>query len=303
VTPPARFLLTFDVELLWGVFFEAAWRRRARREFGEVREVFPEILEILRRHDVRATFAFVGHLFLDACAADDAGRLHPDMPRADHAFFEGDWYRFDPGTELRTDPLWYGRDLVEMVRAARPGHEIGCHGFSHALLDTDRELARAEMAAAAAAAKELGITPVSFVYPRNVVGYVDELRGAGFTHFRDAGDGSRALVLVRRLLGAAPSVGRPRERDGVVEVPAGIPILPCFGLRRLVPLGRRMAEVRKGLARAAETGGCFHLWTHPHNFVAGRERMLRGLDGALSLVAAARERGEIEVVTMGEVRP
>jgi hypothetical protein len=298
-----EFLLTFDVELIWGLFFEDRWRERALRRYGDVREVFREILGILARRDVRATFAFVGHLFLESCERTD-GVAHPDMPRPEHDLFEGDWYRFDPATDRTRDPLWYGADLVRAVAEATPAHEIGCHGFSHAFLDAGREVARAEMAAARAAAAAMGVTARSFVYPRNVVAFTDELGGAGFTHYREAGGGgSRARSFLRRLAGAAPPVGRPRRVSGVVEVPAGIPILPGYGVRRLVPLASRLREVQKGLALAARTGGCFHLWTHPHNFVEGRGRMLSYLDRALALVAGARDRGEVRVVTMGEVEP
>jgi peptidoglycan/xylan/chitin deacetylase (PgdA/CDA1 family) len=301
VSGQGTFLLTFDVELAWGLFFDRAWRERALRLYGAVREVFPEILETLRRHDVRATFAFVGHLFLDCCARVD-GRAHPEMPRPDHAFFDGDWYDFDPGTDVERDPLWYGRDLVEAVRTAEPRHEIGAHGFSHAFLDGSRELARAEMGAAGAAAREVGVEPRSFVYPRNLVGYVEELKPAGYSCFR-AGSPRRRPVrtFLRRLVGAAPPVGHPRRLAGVTEVPTSIPMLPAYGVRSLVSLRSRVAEVRKGLARARDRSGVFHLWAHPHNFVEGRRKMLRYLDRSLALVAACRERGEIEVRTMGEV--
>jgi peptidoglycan/xylan/chitin deacetylase (PgdA/CDA1 family) len=302
VTGQGTFLLTFDVELAWGLFFDAAWRERALREYGAVREVFPAILALLERWDVRATFAFVGHLFLDRCERVD-GRVHPEMPRPDHDCFPGDWYAFDPGTDLTRDPLWYGRDLVTAVREAEPAHEIGAHGFSHAFLDGGRDLARSEMAAAAAAAREVGVEPRSFVYPRNLVGHVEELSPAGYTCYRAAGNARRKPVrgFLRRLVGAAPPVGHPRRVAGVTEVPTSIPMLPAYGVRRLVPLRSRVAEVRKGLRRARDGGAVFHLWTHPHNFVEGRGQMLAYLEAAMSEVAAFRERGEVVVRSMGEV--
>jgi peptidoglycan/xylan/chitin deacetylase (PgdA/CDA1 family) len=301
VSAPGRFLLTFDVELLWGLFFDPRWRRRAERRHGPIREVFAEILGVLRRRDVRATFAFVGHLFLDRCERVE-GRTHPEMPRPSTSPLPGDWYAFDPGTDRETDPLWYGRDLVEAVRAASPAHEIGAHGFSHAFLDSDRELARAEMRAARDAGAALGLELRSFVYPRNLVGFPEELPGAGFTHFREAwSSGPRIRSFLRRLRGAAPTVGRPRRVGDVVEVPAGIPILPAMGIRRIVPTASRLRELSRGLDRARDGRACLHLWAHPHNFVEGRSRMIRWLDRALVEVAARRQAGEIDVVTMGEV--
>ena len=303
MSAPGTFLLTFDVELAWGLFFDRRWRERALAKYGAVREVLPEVLGILERHDVRATFAFVGHLFLDRCERV-AGVAHPEMPRPENLWFDGDWYDFDPTTDAETDPLWYGPDLVAAVRAARPEHAIGLHGFSHAFLDRSREVARAEMAAAKAAARSAGVEARSFVYPRNLVGFTDELVPAGLSRYRAAGNGttrSRAGNLLRRLLGAAPPVGRPRVVDGAVEVPTSLPILPAMGARALFPMAARLREVRRGLERARDGAACYHLWTHPHNFVEGRSQMLSYLDRALALVAAFRERGEVVVLTMGEV--
>jgi peptidoglycan/xylan/chitin deacetylase (PgdA/CDA1 family) len=303
MSAPGTFLLTFDVELLWGLFFDRRWRERATKKYGAVREVFPEILALLSRHDVRATFAFVGHLFLESCEHVD-GRAHPDMPRPTTCPFPGDWYDFDPGTDLKTDPLWYGRDLVKAVHSARPEHEFGGHGFSHAFLDDRPELARAEMRACRAAAEEIGVTLRSFVYPQDRVANESELAPAGFTCFRSAGvRRGRLRALLDRIRGAAPPVGRPVLRDGVVEVPTSATIPPAMGIRRLISMSSRLAEVRKGLTAARDEGAVFHLFTHPHNFVEHRSFMLQTLDRALAEVAAFRERGEIRVLTMGEVRP
>jgi peptidoglycan/xylan/chitin deacetylase (PgdA/CDA1 family) len=292
------------VELLWGVFFDARWRRRARRRWGPIREVFAEILAVLDRHGIPATFAFTGHLFLDRCERDAEGRTHPGMPRPRHRGVPGDWYAFDPGTDVATDPLWYGPDLVAAVRGAGVAHEIGCHGFSHAFLDGGRELARAEIAAAAAAARDAGIEARSFVYPQNRVAFPEELAPAGFTHYRERVPvASRALTLLLRALGDTPRVGRPARVGDVVVVPGGIPVLLATGVRRLATMKTRLAEVRAGLERAAAERAVFHLWTHPHNFIEGRRRMFEWLDGAMGLVARARDAGEVDVLTMAEVEP
>ncbi len=303
MSAPGTFLLTFDVELLWGLFFDPKWRRRAEEKYGAVREVFPEILGILSRHDVRATFAFVGHLFLDGCERVN-GRAHPDLPRPALEVAGGDWYSFDPGTDAATDPLWYAPDLVKAVLAAKPDHEVGGHGFSHAFLDGPAELARAEMRACAVAARGVNVEIRSFVYPRDIVAHPEELAGAGFTCYRAAGTATgRVRAFLRRILGATPPVGRPRRHGDVIEVPTSATIPPAMGVRRLIPLASRLAEVEKGLAAARDQAACFHLFTHPHNFVEGRARMLETLDRAMAKVAAYRDRGEIKVKTMREVRP
>ena len=126
MSAPGTFLLTFDVELLWGLFFDARWRRRARNRYGEVREVFPELLAILARHDIPATFAFVGHLFLAECRPVD-GVAHPEMPRPKERVDGGDWYSLDPYQRVP--------DCAE-VQAGTEIHEVEGHEFVHRC-DTD----------------------------------------------------------------------------------------------------------------------------------------------------------------------
>ena len=98
-------------------------------------------------------------------------------------------------------------------------------------------------------------------------------------------------------------MGLPKSVGSTVEVPTSATIPPAIGIRRLIPLASRLAEVEKGLARARDQSACFHLFTHPHNFVEQSRVMLEYLDRAMAKVAAYRDRGEIRVRTMGEVSP
>jgi hypothetical protein len=63
-----------------------------------------------RRWERIATWAIVGHLFLDHCEKED-GIPHKDMPR-----FTDGWYSCDPCTGIHKDPLYYGRDIIEKIR-------------------------------------------------------------------------------------------------------------------------------------------------------------------------------------------
>ena len=49
----------------------------------------------------------MGHLFLDHCEKED-GIPHKNMPR-----FKEDWYSCDPCSDIKRDPLFYGRKKVE----------------------------------------------------------------------------------------------------------------------------------------------------------------------------------------------
>jgi len=303
------FTLSVDVEGLWGLFFVQAYLDDLRTaEAG--RRALPRLGAMLAERDLAATFAFVGHLLLDRCGPWE-GLPHEHLPRPSYGWFEGDWYAHDPGTNEHAAPLWYARR--QALALDEMGHEIGAHGFSHAILDewsVTREIADVEMREAQRAAAGAGLPKLaSFVFPQNVVGHVDALAGGGFQCYRE-GDGGRpgrpgppggmgrALRLLKHCMAAPPPVGLPRIRqDGVVAIPSSLPFLGRDGLRRIVSRRARVARIEKGLERAARDDAVLHLWTHPHQFES--EDSFDDLAAVLECVAGWRDRGEIEVLTMG----
>ena len=305
------FTLSVDVEGLWGLFFVRSYVKDQRAAKAG-RRALPRIVEVLGERRMRATFAFVGHLLLDRCGPW-TGRPHPDAPRPSYAWYPRDWYGDDPGGDEVSHPLWYARSQALAVAAA--GHEVGAHGFAHAILDptcvgadvADHEFREAQRAAASA-----GLRPLrSFVFPQNVVGHADRLAPAGFACYRESDGGrgaragppggiGRARKLAEHALAAAPFVGKAERRaDGVVAVPSSFPLLGREGVRKAVTRKARVARVAKGLDLAARQGALLHVWTHPHAFAD--EAAFADLAAVLDAVAARRDKGDIEVLTMGEV--
>lgn len=307
------FTFSVDVEGLWGVFFVERWRRDAAAARAS-REAVPALLRLLDERSLPATFAVVGHLFLSSCARR-GGRPHPEMPRPSYPWWREDWYAFDPCTDEARDPDWYGRSLVEAIRTSPGGHEVGSHGFSHAILgeeDCPEEVAGAEMSVSRAAAAEAGVDARSFVYPQNVVGHRRLLAPAGYACYRapdggvpqrggPPGGARRALRFARHVAAAEPPVGLPRRVDGIVEIPSSMPVVGGEGMRALISRAARVKRVARGLEAARREGALFHLWTHPHAFSGRSEPLYDAFAGALDLVAGLRDRGRIEVRTMGAV--
>lgn len=309
----ATFVLSADVEGLWGLFFV-----RSYVEDTSVAEGGLVGLSALSRgmaeRDLKGTFAFVGHLFHDRCGPWDCGdRPHPDFPRPRYDWYDRDWLGDDPGTDEDRDPLWYGRRQAQATAA--DGHEIGAHGYVHAILDEGQvgpEIARAELENARRAAEDAGLGPLrSFIFPQNVVGHVDELTRAGYLCYRDTDGGrpvragppgglGRALNLARHALGTTPFVGVPRVRDdGLVVIPSSFPLIGREGLRKGVTRAARVARIERGLRAAAAAGAVLHPWTHPHAF--GTEAARDDLLAILDRVALWRDRGDARVLTMGEL--
>jgi len=306
------FVFSVDVEGLWGVFFDERWRRDAAAARAS-REAVPTILRLLDERGLRATFVFVGHLFLDHCERTE-GRPHPEMPRPSYPWWRDDWYAHDPCTDEARAPDWYGRTLVEAARLSPGAHEIGAHGFSHAIFEEAHcpaAVAEAEFRAAREAAAAVGVDARSFVYPQNVVGHRRLLAAAGYACFRapdggapqragPPGGAGRALRFARHLSAAEPPVGRPRRVDGVVEIPSSMPVVGGEGVRSLITRAARVKRVERGLEAARRDGAVFHLWTHPHAFSGRSEPLYDAFASSLDAVAALRDRGDIEVLTMGE---
>jgi peptidoglycan/xylan/chitin deacetylase (PgdA/CDA1 family) len=302
------FTLSVDVEGLWGLFFVRSYvEDTSAAQAG--RRALPRMLSLLAERRLHATFAFVGHLFLDRCGPW-TGAPHPDAPRPKYSWYDRDWYADDPGGDETSHPLWYARS--QALAAAAAGHDVGAHGFAHAILDSScvgADVAESEFAQAQAAARAAGLPPLrSFVFPQNVVGHADRLAAAGFACYResDGGRGARAgppgglrraRNLAEHALAAEPFVGRPARRaDGVVALPSSFPLLGREGIRKAVTRGARVARVEKGLDAAARDGAMLHVWTHPH--ALSDEESFSDLVAVLDAVARRRDRGDVQVLTM-----
>jgi len=305
------FVISIDTELAWGCFDrpdrEARWRLEERS-----RAAVAGLLALFERYDISATWALVGHLFLRECRATE-GRAHPELPRPDYAWFEGDWLRFDPCSTATEAPLWYAPDLIERLLAARPHQEIASHSFSHLLFGDPgcpREAAAADLHACVAAAAAWGVTLRSFVFPRNRVGHAGLLAANGFACYRGRDPvwfGAlprpvrRAAHYLDDLLGLPPPTVRPRQEGLLSNLPGSMMLQGLDGPRGLIPLASRVRKGVVGLRRAAARGEVFHLWFHPINFAVRRNDLLGALERILQEAARLREAGRLRVLTMGDL--
>lgn len=305
---PGRFVLSFDTELLWGTVDLFGPSRFGAQCETERAVVIDRLLELLARFDVPATWFMVGHLLLESCDSK-----HPEIVRPRHSWVTGDWFDHDPGGNEATAPLFFGRSLVERIRACPTVQEIGCHSFSHVIFGDSgcsHEAADSDLAAAARAAESLGIRFRSFAFPRNSVGHLELLARHGFTCYRGPEPRwySRWPTWIRRgahfwdVLTAwtPPTVLPVRVQAGLINLPGSMIYLPMHGIRRHIPVSLRVERARKGLERAAATGRIFHLWTHPTNLVDGMEAMFAGLAEILAQARRLRDDGRLSFATVGD---
>jgi peptidoglycan/xylan/chitin deacetylase (PgdA/CDA1 family) len=306
---PGTFVLSLDTELAWGNCWNGTVQRYARH-YDAYRESVQQLVELLDDYEIPATWAFVGHLLLDACDG-----VHADVLRPSYRWFKGQWLGWDPGTDRRRDPWWYGRDLVESVRGARAGHEIATHTFSHLIADDpgcSEAVFRSEIARCAALHRDLGLPPLrSIVFPNNQIAYLQALPDFGIVAYRGREEGwhfrapralRRPAALAFRALPFTPPVYDlgPRAGAGLVNIPASMVLLAYDGPRRYLPDAARLGQARRGLQAAADQGRVFHLYFHPYN-LASSPRMLRVLEAVLNRANRLRQAGGLRVATMAQL--
>jgi len=293
-------VISIDAELGWGhhdrVDPPAGRVENARR--GWVR-----LLHLLDEYEVPATWAVVGHLFLDGC----------DGEHGDHPSPEG-WFDRERGEWRLRPELRFGYGLVDAVRSSAVDHEIGSHSFSHVeFADATRDLARAELAASVDAADEFGASLDSFVYPRHRTGHLDLLAEYGFTCYRGLCPdraSSRPFALPSRKVArtflpnlSPPLVDPTTDERGLVEIPASLYVFGAEGAFRTVveSLWRdpMVVMARKGIDAAESDGELFHLWLHPNDITSVDDA--RRIEAILQYLARRREESSLSVETMGAV--
>ena len=291
------FIISLDTELLWGYvgYPSSEAVSLMKNDDKKVRGCIDTLLNLFEKHNIPATWAVVGHLFLDHCECED-GIPHKDMPR-----FKEDWYSADPCTDIQRDPLYYGKDIVEKILSNRIEHEIGYHSFSHVVFsECSREVAEAEIKEGVKLAKEFGITLKSFVFPENKIGHIEVLKENGFKIYRGENLGRydpNQSFLIRKFNGGINKIiappTEPKWMNGIWEIPSSM--FFCDPQIKFSVLPR----AKIGLYRAIKSKKVFHIWLHPHNLLM-YPSLKDDLDKLLGIVAKKRDERKIEVMTMGE---
>jgi hypothetical protein len=311
------FVVSIDTELAWGEAhdWERAGQRGAHssptgRRYEREREVISSILDIFAKYEISATWAVVGHLFLDECH-DNGDGPHPEIVHPDYSWLEGDWFDVDPCTTLGDHPSWYGRDIVDLILDCTVPQEVGSHSFSHIIVDDPActpDVFSSDLTAATTAAAGRGVELRSFVYPRNAVAQVERLSEHGFRSYRGKrpvrsfagrpGWQQRALRLADRVYPLRGSAALPeRHESGVWNIPQCYYLFGPTSHRRVLPTLHTRRPVAR-MRQAARHRSVFHLWFHPHNIV-DEPGGLATVERICAVAASLRDAGRIDVVTMG----
>jgi hypothetical protein len=309
--PRGVFILSLDEELAWGSV-HGGNLSRYEALYRQARSCISRLLKLLEKYQIQATWALVGHLFLDHCQPVD-GVKHPQIVRPQYPWFTDDWFLPDPCSSLEDAPIWYGSDIVQQIIDCNVTQEIGCHTFSHIRVGESgcsRECFASELRACRIEAEKFDLNLQSFVFPRNSVGHLDVLADAGFLAYRGIG-----LNLFERLPGImgricrqldhflplTPPVVLPKKVNGLWNLSASYFYPANYQWWKLISSVMRAYKVKKGLRKAAKKRAIFHLWFHPFNLASQPDKLLKELESIFTEVCRYRDAGRLDNLTMGEL--
>lgn len=308
------FTISLDFELIWGTadLGIESFKRLCEIERSEV---IDRLLSLFEEFEFPATWAILGHLFLEHCEPV-AGVKHPEIVRPSFPWIKDDWFEHDACGSEHDRSIHLGRSLVEKIRRCAVPQEIGSHSFSHIIFGHEgctREVALSEVAECVKLAAEMDIRMTSFVFPRNEIGHLDVLSNYGFRCYRGVEPNwfeernvseavRRSLRLFEVLTSATPPVVLPHlTESGLWNVPGSAMFFPMHGVRRFIPMKSRVSRCVKGLKKAAREKKVFHLWFHPTNMVDEMEKMFGGLRKVLEQARDLRDGGELDFMTMEQL--
>lgn len=293
--------VSIDAELAWG-FHDLPSLPANRIE--NARPSWRILVELLDEFEIPATWAVVGHLFLDHCDG-----IHEDQPSPKN------WFRRDPGGNVETNKDWFGSDLIELVQDAKVNHEIASHTFSHLLCGADdvtEEIVNAELQRSKELAKADGIELSSFVFPRGSVGHKRLLADNEFICYRSRSPnrwlkeqfGRPGKFLQFNFGREPPPIATPTiDEFGLVDIPES---LDLFSFEKVIgSITRRtlcdpvVRQAKLGIDEVSGSDGVFHMWLHPNNIVnhAGVERLER----IFSYVQSHVRSSNLQIETMEDI--
>jgi hypothetical protein len=303
-------IFSVEVELGWG--YHDLQRSNKYATLSESRDAETEALERLLtfcdKFEIPITFDVVGHLILNDCPGTHHGK-HPT-----------DWFRADPGTDVKEDPLFYAPDLIEMIEAAEVDHEVCTHTFSHAL---GEEFSSGQLVSDLKKAQDLhrdrfGHSVESIVPPRHQQMDPEILKQNGIRVIRQtAGKMPETKpALLRWYFSQNHPVMDPARDDGLITTYTSVtqsmtapyiahgqgtvhPVLRSIPLRVRKHIHHRY--VKNALERAAMEDKHAHFWTHLHDMA--NEAQLAVVKQCIKTVSEQRCDKNLETYRMCDLQP
>jgi hypothetical protein len=296
------FVLSLDCEGLWGMLDQPELIQSGKINAFSLDKAYESISKILVSNGIRCTAAFVSAFAAPWDLLEDCRELiqlqideNPEWFNAirESIYVDRDFHSqgFDGSRFFK----WMKSD----------GHEMAWHGSTHVSWDDNtpsRSIGR-EIDIFRKINAELGVSPTTMIFPRNVSGHLAELKIAGIDSYR-AGEkpavGTRILNLCKEFSSYnASSSQQPIFQDGLWIHPKGDFLNWACGIRRLIPAEISWMRWKAMIDNAIESGGYVHMWFHPHNVITCPE-MLSLFKRIMEYLGSLISSGYMRNLTMNE---
>lgn len=299
-------ILSFDTEQMWG-YFDRLSEPQFQNRYPDALGAHERLLECLTAAGLSGTWLVVGGMTLHE---SDGGRDHR------MAGLPPDWTSSIPGGRESTTPLWYRRSFVNRLRDARPLQEIGLHaGLTHFIWTDGRATStviQRELTEGVKALGQAGVRPLSFSFGREQEAYHKLLPSHGILTYRGRTPvlacqlgptlpGALLRALDEMVRATPPPVWPHETLPGLWNIPSSLFLYPIGPSRtRIVRLRSRLERFSRGLEAATRHRGIFHFCLHPEN-LAESPQGFSLCEDIFERLVQSRDRGDIEVLTMGQV--
>lgn len=273
--------ISIDLELFWGVFEKMKINKKNMVYFQNTRDAIDKTLELFSQNGIKATWAIVGMLY-NKNSTEWIKNVPEKIPTYNKKGISS--YEWFTKNDLEIDHhMFFAPDLVDLIQST-PGMEIGTHTYSHYYCQekgqTEKQF-EADLIKASELAFSKGIKIESLVFPRNQFNtdYLKVCRTMGIKNVRTNPspwywDTRKKDTLIIKIMRTADA-WFPINKKSVVplhEIDATTdPLqLPASRFYRAWTNNRflnamKMRRIFLEMTKAAKTGGCYHLWWHPHN--------------------------------------
>lgn len=185
------------------------------------------------------------------------------------------------------NPNYSGLDIINRITKV-DDQEIASHSYTHPeFTNISKSEARFEFNK---------FKKTSFVFPRNKIKYLDELKKAGFKTFRGKDEYATELLIPR-----IPPVYMPIIKNGLICIPGSMYFVSGRGLKKYIPKNLRYIKSRLGIDNAIKLGKVFHIWFHPTDFVDDSEKIFSDFEKVLIYANKKRSEGLLKILTMKSI--
>lgn len=182
---------------------------------------------------------------------------------------------------------YYGLDIIKKIEKVK-NQEIGSHSYTHPVFTKiSKTQAREEFS---------NFRKKSFVFPRNKIKYLSELKKAGFKTYRGADDNEFELLILR-----IPPVYSPVINKGLLNIQGSMYFVSGRGLKKYIPQGLRFLKSKLGIDNAIKQNKVFHLWFHPMDFVDDSKKLFADFEKILKYASDKRSQGKLQILNMNQV--